>query len=207
MAGTRKLTRAEQKAVRPLQILDAAFEEFVRNGFVATRVEDIAERVGVTKGTIYVYFQTKEALFEAMMRHISVPFSEITRSADAGTGSAKDKLVSLLRVLYKHFMGDPRTRELMRLVIAEGHRFPEIIARHDQEFARPVVCRVQALLEEGVTSGEFRAGPSEFAEIVIAPVITLTVMRLIFGDGKAVDEEAFLRAHVDMVLAGLLTHR
>ena len=59
----KRLTRAEQKALRPTQILEAAFQEFVEHGFTAARVEDIAERVGVTKGTVYVYFPTKEELF------------------------------------------------------------------------------------------------------------------------------------------------
>ncbi|MBP8939765.1 MAG: helix-turn-helix transcriptional regulator, partial [Agrobacterium sp.] len=71
-----KLTRAEQKIQRPLQILDAAFEEFTKRGFTATRVEDIADRVGVTKGTVYVYFETKEALFAAMIEHVGKPFQE-----------------------------------------------------------------------------------------------------------------------------------
>ncbi|WP_312620524.1 TetR/AcrR family transcriptional regulator, partial [Agrobacterium pusense] len=75
MAKT-KLSRAEQKIQRPLQILDAAFEEFTKRGFTATRVEDIADRVGVTKGTVYVYFETKEALFAAMIEHVGRPFQE-----------------------------------------------------------------------------------------------------------------------------------
>ncbi|MGO8506770.1 TetR/AcrR family transcriptional regulator, partial [Rhizobium leguminosarum] len=67
MTAQKKLKRAEQKSMRPIQILDAAFEEFVRCGFTGKRVEDIADRVGVTKGTVYVYFETKEKLFEAMI--------------------------------------------------------------------------------------------------------------------------------------------
>lgn len=100
MAAQKKITRAEQKALRPIQILDAAFEEFVRCGFAGTRVEDIADRVGVTKGTVYVYFETKEKLFEAMINHFSVPFQELLGITEGLSGSATDRLLSILGLLY-----------------------------------------------------------------------------------------------------------
>lgn len=96
MTNEVKITRAEQKARRPKQILDAAFEEFVERGYVATRVEDIAERVGVTKGTIYVYFETKEELFSAMINHISTPFEDILTSGRKLEGNCENRLRTLI---------------------------------------------------------------------------------------------------------------
>lgn len=206
MTTPKKLTRAEQKALRPIQILDAAFEEFVRSGFSGTRVEDIAERVNVTKGTVYVYFETKEKLFEAMIHHFSVPFQELLETAEGLSGSATDRLLSILGLLYEQIAEDRTTRELTRLVISEGQRFPDLIDRHHDEFIAPIIAKVDGLILEGVASGEFRAIPVEFSDIVVAPILTTTVLRLIFDDRREPppNKEAFLRAYFDLLLHGLL---
>ncbi|AHG48051.1 TetR family transcriptional regulator (plasmid) [Rhizobium leguminosarum bv. trifolii CB782] len=206
MADQKKLTRAEQKALRPIQILDAAFEEFVKCGFAGTRIEDIADRVGVTKGTVYVYFETKEQLFEAMINHFSVPFQELLGIVGAFSGKAADRLMAILSLLYEQIAEDRTTRELVRLVIAEGQRFPELIDRHHDEFIAPIIAKIDALLLEGMASGEFREIPVEFSEIVVAPILTTTVLRLIFDDRRVPtpNKEAFLRTYFDLLFNGLL---
>ncbi|MBX4958716.1 TetR/AcrR family transcriptional regulator [Rhizobium lentis] len=209
MADQKKLTRAEQKALRPIQILDAAFEEFVRNGFTGARVDDIADRVGVTKGTVYVYFETKEKLFEAMISHFSVPFQELLAITASLSGSAADRLMSMLGLLYDQIAEDRTTRELTRLVISEGQRFPDLIDRHHDQFIAPVIAKIDGLILEGVESGEFREIPVEFSDIVVAPILTTTVLRLIFDDRRVPtpDREAFLRTYFDLLFNGLLVER
>ena len=207
MAQQKKLTRAQQKALRPLQILDAAFEEFVINGFTATRVEDIADRVGVTKGTLYVYFQTKEHLFEEVMKHISVPFEEILPDLEALSGSAAEKLRTFLKLAYERVLEERKTREMMRFVIAEGHRFPLLVDRHHDQFIAPIVGKMEALLKEGVEAGEFRATPARFSEIVVAPLMAAMLSRLVFGDRRPKDREAYLEATFDLLLDGLNAKR
>ncbi|ARM92395.1 TetR family transcriptional regulator protein (plasmid) [Rhizobium sp. CIAT894] len=206
MAAQKKLTRAEQKALRPLQILDAAFEEFVRNGFAGARVDDIADRVGVTKGTVYVYFETKEKLFEAMIRHFSVPFEELLAITAGLRGSATDRLMSILGLLYDQIAEDRTTRELTRLVISEGQRFPDLIDRHHDQFIAPIIAKIDALILEGAASGEFREIPVEFSDLVVAPILTTTVLRLIFDDRRVPtpNKEAFLRSYFDLLFNGLL---
>ncbi|TCU20396.1 TetR/AcrR family transcriptional regulator [Rhizobium sullae] len=204
MPDTKKLTRAEQKARRPAQILDAAFEEFVERGYVATRVEDIAERVGVTKGTIYVYFETKEQLFEAMIRHISVPFEDLLASAHELSGTCSERLVSLIVLLYDRIVENRRLRELMRFVIAEGSRFPQVVDRHHEEFIDPLNAHLQSLIDEGVKHGEFRPAPAAFADAVAAPAIAMLVFKLIFADRRILDKTTYLEAHVDLILHGLM---
>ncbi|MBB2750646.1 UNVERIFIED_ORG: AcrR family transcriptional regulator [Rhizobium aethiopicum] len=206
MAAQKKLTRAEQKALRPIQILDAAFEEFVKCGFAGTRVEDIADRVGVTKGTVYVYFETKEKLFEAMINHFSVPFQELVAIADRLSGSSAEKLASILGLFYDRIPEDRATRELTRLVISEGQRFPDLIDRHHDQFIAPIIAKIDALILEGVASGEFRPVPVEFSDIVVAPILTTTVLRLIFDDRRVPtpNKEAFLRTYFDLLFNGLL---
>ena len=199
-----KLTRAEQKAHRPAQILDAAFEEFVAKGFVATRVEDVAERIGVTKGTIYLYFPTKEELFSAMIEHISSPLEELLRDAGELKGTCRQRLRSLLHLFYETVSQDRRARELIRFVIAEGSRFPQAIEAHRMEFIDPLLARTQSLLDEGVASGEFRDAPAAFARVIVAPIIAMMVDKLIVGGLRDAGAPFYIEAHLDLVMNGLV---
>jgi AcrR family transcriptional regulator len=207
MAKTRKLTRAEQKALRPIQILDAAFEEFVARGFSATRLEDIADRVGVTKGTIYVYFPTKEDLFAATIRHISVPLETLLRDSGELQGSHAERLRSLLLLTYDGVAQDRRTRELLRFVIAEGMRFRALIDAHFAEVIEPLLIRTQLILDEGIAAGEFRQSPAANAEIIVAPILSLMMDFLIHGDARSVDIASYAEAHLDLVFNSISSPR
>lgn len=204
MPDTKKLTRAEQKARRPVEILDAAFEEFVESGYVATRVEDIASRVGVTKGTVYVYFETKEQLFEAMIGHISEPLEGLLASASALKGTATERLQKTIELIYDLVVRDRRLRELMRFIIAEGSRFPQIVDRHHEAFIDPLDWQMQSLIDDGVRLGEFRSAPAAFSDAVVAPAITFLFFKLLFDERRPLDRDAYVKAHVDLVLHGLL---
>ncbi|WFR98537.1 TetR/AcrR family transcriptional regulator [Rhizobium tumorigenes] len=204
MANEVKITRAEQKARRPKQILDAAFEEFVERGYVATRVEDIAERVGVTKGTIYVYFETKEELFSAMINHISTPFEDILASGRKLEGNCENRLRTLIETLYDDFLGNRRMRELLRFVIAEGTRFPHVIDENHRLFIEPLISFAQSIIDEGQRNGEFKTGPGLTAEVVMSPIMLAMVFRLIFNDRREFDRDTSIAAHFDMIFNGLL---
>lgn len=201
----KKLSRAEQKARRPNEILDAAFEEFVEKGYAATRVEDVAARLGVTKGTVYLYFPTKDALFEATMGHVSAPFEDFRASINALSGSHSDRLRQLLLLGYDKLSSDWKTRELLRLQLAEGSRFPNIIDRHHGEFIAPLLDAVRTLIEQGVASGEFRQGATATVpEVVVSSAIHLTIWKLMFAERNPINEATFIEAHIDLVLNGLL---
>ncbi|MDW5315878.1 TetR/AcrR family transcriptional regulator [Rhizobium sp. PL01] len=203
MQNLKKLTRAEQKALRPIQILDAAFEEFVERGFTATRVEDIADRIGVTKGTIYVYFPTKEELFSAMIRHISVPFEAVLAEANDLSGSCTQRLKALVHLFYERVLKDRKTREMLRFVVSEGSRFPEVIDTHYRELIAPIFERTQALLDEGMRLGEFRRAPAARASIIVAPVLSMAVETLIFSNRRDLDLPGYIEAHLDIIVNGL----
>lgn len=199
----KKLTRAEQKALRPGQILDAAFEEFIEKGFSAARVEDIAQRIGVTKGTIYVYFPTKEEIFSAMVRHIAVPFEAVQARSRQLSGSSSEQLRSLLLLCYEHIMGDRRARELLRFAVSEGRRFPQLIDAHYHEVVEPILDSTQKLIDAGVRSGEFRSGPAAFARVVVGPFLAMMVEKLILGDHRNLEVPLYIEAHLDLVVHGL----
>lgn len=202
----KKTTRAEQKARRPQEILEAAFEEFAVNGYAMTRVEDVAARLGVTKGTVYLYFPTKDALFEAMMKHVSTPFVEMRASIAALSGSCGERLRAILLLAYEKIAGDRKMREPLRLSLAEGTRFPRVVDQHYDEFVAPLVDIVGALVREGVETGEFRDAPASHApDVIVSSIIHITVWRLMFGERRPLDERAFVDAHIDMVLKGLIS--
>lgn len=203
--AAKKTSRAEQKARRPLEILESAFEEFTANGYAATRVEDVAARLGITKGTVYLYFPTKDALFEAMIRHMSTPFTDILASVDTLEGSYSDRLRALLLLAHEKIADDRKTRELLRLTLAEGARFPNIVDRHFDEFIAPLLGAVRSLVDQGVFAGEFRGGAAaSVPDVVTSSVLHVAVMRLMFADRRPIDGTAFIAAHLDIVLNGLL---
>ncbi|MEN0117033.1 MAG: TetR/AcrR family transcriptional regulator [Agrobacterium cavarae] len=203
----KKLTRAEQKELRPAQILDAAFTEFVKNGYAATRVEDIAKHVGVTKGTIYVYFETKEILFEATIRHASTSFADIIKNTNTQEGSPAERLVSLLVALYAHLRSDSENREVLKLIISEGQKFPDIVARHEEHVFKPLMDRVTELVREGAAIGELKDDYLAFPELIISPLMTLAVLRIIFDEQLEMDMDAYLNAHLDLLMNGLMAKK
>jgi AcrR family transcriptional regulator len=197
--------RARRKAERPTEILDAAFEEFVKNGYAATRLEDVAARAGVTKGTIYFYFETKERVFDEMVRHVSRSvFPELESYARLLQGTYTARLQSLLRFVFGRIAEDRTSRETLRFLIAEGTRFPDLVDRHFEEFVQPILKAVQELMEAGVAAGEFRSAPAiAFADIVMSPALLLSLWSLLFGTRKQIDVRAFTDASFDLLMNGL----
>lgn len=204
MPEAKKLTRAELRIQRPLQILEAAFEEFTKMGFAATRVEDIADRVGVTKGTIYLYFETKEKLFESMIEHISAPIQELLETSNISHKDPAEELQAFIRLLYGHLVDNRKIRELLRFIVAEGPKFPELIDRHYEAFMSPVFSRVEAILDKGVAMGRFRDKSTELPQVVIAPVIAMVIFHLIFNDRRTLEQDEAIKTHLSLLLRGLL---
>jgi AcrR family transcriptional regulator len=200
--------RRRRKAERPGEILDAAFEAFAERGYAATRLEDVAARAGVTKGTIYVYFATKEKLFEEMVRgHSGCLLADADTFVASARGTSAEKLRALLLFLYGRCVGDRRGREILRFMIADGKNFPQLVAEHYRDFVLPLLGMVSSLLDEGAAAGAFRAdSPRETVRVVIAPTLFLSVVRLIFGDSPPLDEDAYVAAHIDLTLNGLLAN-
>ena len=123
---TRPETRRRRKAERPQEILEAAFTEFSRNGYATTTLDRIAERAGVTKGTIYVYFENKEHLFISMVREFTKGAHETVQEMfETHEGSTADLLRAQFSFIYQHIVEDKRRREVVRMLIAEAPRFPE----------------------------------------------------------------------------------
>lgn len=197
--------RRRRKAERPAEILDAAFEEFIQHGYAATRLEDVAARAGVTKGTVYFYFDAKERVFEEMVRHKSLTFMpNLAAQAEKVQGTFSERLQSLVAFTYAHIAENRDSREVLRFLISEGGRFPELVDRHYDEFVQPMIDQFKQVIDAGVAAGEFRDTPaSEFVEIIMSPGLLVCLWSLLFGTRKHFDLDAFTRASTDLILRGL----
>jgi len=209
---TKKLTRRNPKNAsrrgrrakegRPQEILAAAFEEFAANGYAASRVEDVAKRGGIAKGTIYLYFKDKEGLFRAVVRSMIGPvFEQLIPFVENFSGSAEELLCELQARHYAHVVRNAKARAILRLLIAEGGKFPQLSDIFYREIIEPGVTALRQVLEKGEASGEFRKTKAkDFPQIVVAPGVLAVVWILILGDRYRLDLDSYMRAHRDFVL-------
>jgi AcrR family transcriptional regulator len=203
---TRPDTRRRRKAERPQEILEAAFAEFSRNGYATTTLERIAERAGVTKGTIYVYFESKEHLFISMVQEFTKAAHETVQEMyETHEGSTADLLRAQFSFIYQHIVEDKRRREVVRMLIAESSRFPELAERYYDEILHPCLDRLRQAIKRGTERGEIRAcSIVDSPQVVIAPIALVDLWMMMFGDRQPLDLKAYFDAHLDLVLNGLL---
>ena len=198
--------RRRRKAERPMLILQAALEEFSLNGYAATRLDDVAARAGITKGTIYVYFPSKEDLFVAMLKEKTRSvFENLATLASDADRSALDILRDHLAFVAGHIVDDPCGRDIFRILLAEGHRFPRITERWHAEVIGPATEAFGDILRRGIARGEFR--PSvvvDFPQLIMAPVFLHHNWQMLFGDDRSPDAHRFLDAAFDLLAQGLL---
>ena len=197
--------RRRRKAERPQEILDAAFHEFSRNGYATTTLERIAERAGVTKGTIYVYFDSKEHLFISMVRECTKGTQDTVQEMfETHDGSTADLLRAQFAFIYQHLVEDRRRREVLRMLIAEASRFPELADRYHQEILRPCLDMLRQAIQRGVDRGEIRASAIvQSPQVVIAPIALVDLWLMLFDERQPLDLKAYFDAHLELVLNGL----
>jgi AcrR family transcriptional regulator len=198
--------RRRRKAERPQEIIEAAFAEFSRNGYATTTLDQIAERAGVTKGTIYVYFESKEHLFISMVREFTKPTMETVQDMfKTHDGSTADLLRAQFSFIYEHLVEDRRRREVVRMLIAEAPRFPELADRYHAEILRPCLDMLRQAIQRGVDRGEIRnSAIVEQPQVVIGPIALVDVWMMLFDYRQPLDLKAYFNAHLDMVLNGVL---
>ena len=196
LRGKQGRARKAEPAVRKQAILDAALDVFAECGFEAARLDDVAARAGVAKGTVYLHFDDKEALFEEVVRSAVSPILERLDALAAAPDLPTDKfLESLFAVFEKEVLGTKR-KLLIRLIIAEGPRFPRIA----EFYYRNVVSRIMPLIakvaERGVERGELLSDAfARYPQLVAAPLLLAVIWDALFAAIKPLDVADFLRAH------------
>ena len=201
-------TRQRRKEARPQELLDAALALFVEKGFSATRSEEVARRAGVSKGTLYLYYPSKEELFKAVVRHnLSSLIAEGRELAQQFEGSSSDLLSLLLHTWWDRF-GNTPAAGIHKIVISEVRNFPELAQFYTDEVILPADQLFSMCVQRGIQSGEFRPMPlHEVALAIIAPMIFMAIHRHSFGacpvHGVEVDPLLQLNTHLDLMLRGL----
>lgn len=189
---------------RPRELVEAAFALFTEQGFAKTRLSDVAKRAGVSKATIYRYFENKEALFEAVIDDAVAPrFAEARVLVEAYEGSSADLLRMFLNVA-RHALDGPLPA-LIKLIVAESGNFPQLANLWVDHAARHVFSLGAHIIERGICRGEFRqVASTTTAPLILAPVFTLAIWKQTFSSsGLVLDQEEMLSAHYEMMVRGL----
>jgi len=195
-----------RKEERPEEILDAALEAFAAKGFAATKMDEVAARAGVTKGTVYLYFKTKEDLFKELVRTKLVANIAALETAATAPASAADLLQRFLRIWGERVMTS-KVSVLPKLIISEAGNFPELAAFYLQEVIHRGLGLVRSLVNRGIEEGAFRPVDAEHAVFcIIGPLLLSAIWRHSFErhDVKPLDVNALGNAHLDLLLHGLL---
>ncbi len=196
--------RELQKEARRSAIIDAALEAFTQQGFTSTKLDDVAERAGIGKGTIYLYFDSKENLFEEVVRQTLFPFGVAAEQHAASfTGSASELLASHFRNFYEA-MSSPKIPPLMAMISAEALRFPVIAAFFYREIISKAHVMLRSIISRGVESGEFRVDANDiFLQLLVAPVLASVTWNQQFHEQAPIDIESYRQMHIDFVLRAL----
>jgi len=204
MTDTPQSTRKRRKDARPGEILAAAFAEFAESGFQGTSMEAVAARAGIVKGTVYRYFPNKQALFEEAVRARILPILEQVSSAvHMQDLSPREQLSRLLRNLHRH-LDDAEARSLIRILIAEGEHFPELLSFYHREALSRLHILIRHMLQRGVASGEFRASALDRMPLMLlSPALLMLIWQMTFQPIDPLDREAAVQAHLVLVLGAL----
>ena len=200
--------RERRKEARPGELLEAALDLFVEKGFAATRSEEVAARAGVSKGTLFLYFPSKEELFKAVVReNISGRFPEWHQAFQQFEGSSADMLRNCLKVWWER-VGTTKASGIGKLVMSEARNFPDLAAFCQEELVKPCQALICRILQRGIDRGEFRPVDLQYtAYNIMGAMVFLMNMRHSLGAclplEQQLDPERFIASQTEILLNGL----
>lgn len=197
-----------RKEARPGELLDAALDLFVVKGFAATRVEEVAAKAGVSKGTLFLYFKSKEELFEAVVReNIGNQINQGLAKIDSFTGTTTDMLRFAMFAWWER-VGNTKASGISKLVMSEASNFPALANFYQETVVKPGRQLIRTILQRGVDRGEFRALNMDYAVYsVIAPLMFLTMWKHSVGAcslDAPLDPENYINSQAAIIVNGIL---
>jgi TetR/AcrR family transcriptional regulator len=201
--------RERRKEARPGELLAAALDLFVEKGFAATRSEEVAQRAGVSKGTLFLYFPTKEDLFKAVVReNISSKVDEGFDELEKFTGPTSELIAHIMKMWWERY-GSTKASGLTKLIMSEATNFPELANFYYAEVIEPGHRLMHKMIERGIARGEFRSVDIDYAVYaLLTPMIYLVTWKHSMGccvaNSQQIEPERYLRMHADMVAHALL---
>ncbi len=194
----RSEARKVRSAARREAILAAALDEFAASGFEAARLDDVAKRAGVAKGTIYLYFRDKESLFQELVRTMLTPLVgtiEALGAAEVSIAVLSEQIVELfVREVY-----ETRRKDVIRLMITEGRRFPKLAEFYYHEVLSRIITAVRALLRRAAARGEVPEVLADFPQIIAAPGLVAIIWAGLFERYEPLDVRKMMKTHVDLL--------
>ena len=200
--------RERRKEARPGELLDAALDLFVEKGFAATRAEEVAARAGVSKGTLFLYFQSKEELFKAVVReNISGRFTEWNAEFEEFEGDSAAMLTYCMNAWWER-VGATKASGITKLMMSEAKNFPDLAAFYQSEVIQPGQTLIRRILQRGMDRGEFRPLDLDYAVYsVVAPMIYLVLakhsMNVCMRDDQLIDPEKYIASQLSTLLHGM----
>ncbi len=197
--GKRRLPRVQEPGERRAAILDAALAEFAARGIADTRLDDVAARAGIAKGTIYLYFRDKESLFQELVRAKLSPLVDAIAAAAAQELPARALAELIADTFLNEIFGTPR-QDVIRLIITEGSRCPALAEFYYREVISRVLPVVRARLRQATKEGELEhAELAQFPQLLVAPALVAIVWSSLFGRFEPLDVRALMRAHLAII--------
>ena len=197
--------RSRRKQARPSEIITAALSLFAERGFAATKLDDVAARAGISKGTVYLYFADKDALFQAVVRQELLPvIARFEAMVDSYQGPTEDLLRSIA-IRFEQVM-ESELGGIPKLVLAESGNFPEIAKFYADEVVARGLRLFTAIMDRGVVRGEFRdIEPRDLLPVFVGPVLMLLLWKHSIGRHGSVsfNPSSVLATHLDMFLRAL----
>ena len=192
--------REARSVARRRAILDAALDEFSDRGFAATRLDDVARRAGVAKGTIYLYFRDKESLFQDLVRDMLAPMIGVIQAlgqVDLPMNVLADRIVDVfVREVY-----ETRRKDVVRLMLTEGRRFPKLAEFYYHEVLSHIIAAVRGTLKRAAMRGEVPDAVVKFPQIIVAPGIVAILWSGMFDAYEPLDVRAMMKAHLDLLFS------
>lgn len=188
---------------RPDELLDAALDEFIANGFDAARIEDIAKRAGLSKGAVYLYFKSKEDLLRALIEREAAPVAARVAFLAQAPGEPVEMLRAIARTV-GGAMANPRLMAIPRLVISVADRFPDLREFYRDQVAVQAKSAIEGLIRKGVAKGQFRkVDPHVGARALIGPILFEALWAHVLRGPSKIGTSTWIETHFDLVLSGL----
>jgi AcrR family transcriptional regulator len=198
---------ARRKEARPQELLAAALDLFVERGYAATRLDDVAARAGVSKGTLYLYFANKEELFKAVVRESLIPLlAEAEETMNRYQGHSAELLREFILGWWQS-IGETKLSGIAKLIMAESGNFPEVARFYHDEVILRCNAFIIRMLERGIERGEFRAiDTAQAQQVIVAPVLMLMMWKHSYSacQLEPISPRAYLDCLIDLLLNGLL---
>jgi AcrR family transcriptional regulator len=192
-------TRVARREKRRAAILDAALEEFAARGFAATRLDDVARRARIAKGTIYLYFRDKESLFQELVRTMLSPLVGTIEAAPLSEVPIRAVAEMIVDVFVREIYGT-RRKDVIRLIISEGPRFPKLAEIYYREVIARVLPVIRARLTLAVERGELSSDAlARFPQLLVAPALVAIIWNGLFGRLAPLDIRELMRAHLELL--------